>query len=88
MWAIKACGENLTIMGGIFGICLAVAGLITIQAARFPSRNSFYKIVFRMTTSGPRVALIPDETWVMFNGIGLFVAGISVLCLSLLGVIQ
>ena len=74
-------------MGAVAGLCFALGGMVTIDAARFPSRNSLNKFFYWMHTLPPRIGSMADETWVLVNGIGSLVVGLVLLLLWLSGVL-
>lgn len=65
--------------------CLAI-GVLLLQAAVFPTRNSLTKAIFWLCTIAPRAGSMTDATWVMINGVGMLLAGVLMLGLWLFGV--
>ena len=74
------------IVAALAGIWFVIWGIVTIQAAVFPTKNSLTKAIYWMTTISPRMGSMTDATWVMINGIGLLVAGLVLLGLWLVGI--
>jgi hypothetical protein len=68
------------------GIWFVIWGIVTIQAAVFPTKNSLTKAIYWMVTISPRMGSMTDETWVIVNGVGLLVFGVLVLGLWAFGV--
>ena len=62
-------------------------GVVTIQAAIVPTKNSLTKAIYWMNTVMPRMGSMSDETWVKVNGVGLMVGGIVALALWAFGVV-
>ena len=72
--------------GAILGFWFLIWGVLTIQAAKFPTKNSLTKAIYWMSTIMPRMGSMTDETWVMVNGVVLLVFGVLLLVLLAFGV--
>jgi hypothetical protein len=71
----------------IAGFISLTIGMLLILTSFFPQRNLLTKTLYWLCTLAPRIGSISDKTWVMVNGIGLLLAGVVLLTLSLYGVI-
>ena len=79
--------RKLTVFGAILGVGFLIWGVVTIQAAIVPTKNSLTKAIYWMNTVMPRMGSMSDETWVKVNGVGLMVGGIVALALWAFGVV-
>jgi hypothetical protein len=76
-----------SVFGAILGVWFLIWGVLTIQAAIVPTKNSLTKAIYWMNTVMPRMGSMSDETWVKVNGVGLMVGGIVALALWAFGVV-
>jgi hypothetical protein len=74
------------IFGAIGGVLFLIYGVLLVQTALFPTKNSLTKAIYWMSTILPRMGSMTDEFWMMINGIVMLLVGFLVLALWVFGV--